>query len=966
MTISSRSEEQAQLGSSEGFEDELTGLYADIGQLDIADPGSGLRGRGDECGALDRLVADARAGHSGVLVLRGEAGAGKSALLEFVVGRAVDCRIARAAGVESEMELAFAGLHQLCGPMLDHLERLPGPQRDALGTAFGLSAGGAPDRFLVGLAVLSLLADVAEEQPLVCVVDDAQWLDQASAQALAFVARRLLAEPVALVFAARTGGPEQAPEQGPEQAPEQGPKQGLEGLPELPVRGLSDPDARAVLEAALRGPLDEAVRDRIVAESRGNPLALLELPRGLTPAELAGGFGLPGVKPLASLIEQGFVRRLEPLPAQTRRLLLTAAAEGAGDVTLLWRAAGRLGIGRDAVAAAQTAGLIESGPRIRFRHPLVRSAAYRSASAGDRRDVHAALAEVTDPVLDPDRRAWHRAHAAAGRDEAVAAELEQSASRAQARGGLAAAAAFLDRAAALTPEPPRRSARALAAAQAKHQAGAADAALGLLAMAEAGPLDELQRARADLLRGQIAFTSGRGGAAPALLLAAARRLEPLDAALARDTYLEAFSATMFAGQLAGDVGVREVARAARGVPSSPQPRNGDQLLDGRAVLFTDGYPAAVPISRRALQTFCREDVSATDGLRWLWLATLTAADLWDDESWHVLSTRHVRIARQAGALNDLPLALNSRVFVHLFAGELGAAASLVEELKSVREATGSNFAPYGALALAALSGQAGEVDELIGARMSEVVPSGDGLWLTVSRWASAVLGNGLGRYEQALAAARQVCEDPPQQFGFWVWSLAELVEAGVRCGQAGRASGALQQLAETARASGTDWALGMEARSRAQLSEGSTAENLYTEAIERLGRTRVRLDFARARLLYGEWLRREGRRVDAREQLRAAHQLLTAMGVEGFAERARRELAATGETVHKQRDAEPREELTAQETQIARLAGDGRTNPEIGAELFISPRTVEWHLHKVYPKLGISSRRQLHEALNSA
>jgi DNA-binding CsgD family transcriptional regulator/tetratricopeptide (TPR) repeat protein len=949
MTISSRPDEQAQRESSEAFEDALTGIYADIGRPDITDPAPGLRGRRGECAALDRLVADARAGRSGVLVLRGEAGAGKSALLEFVVARAPGCRVARAAGVESEMELAFAGLHQLCGPMLDHLDRLPAPQRDALGTAFGVSAGGAPDRFLVGLAVLSLLADVAEEQPLVCVVDDAQWLDQASAQTLAFVARRLLAEPIALIFAARTGGP----------------KHGLEGLPELPVRGLSDHDARALLGAALRGPLDEAVRDRIVAESRGNPLALLELPRGLTPAELAGGFGLPGVTPLASLIEQGFVRRLEPLPAQTRRLLLTAAAEPAGDVTLLWRAAGRLGIGRDAAAAAQTAGLIEAGPRVRFRHPLVRSAAYRSASAGDRRDVHAALAEVTDPVLDPDRRAWHRAHAAAGRDEAVAAELEQSASRAQARGGLAAAAAFLDRAAALTPERPRRSARALAAAQAKHQAGAADAALGLLAIAEAGPLDELRRARADLLRGQIAFTSGRGGAAPALLLAAARRLEPLDAAVARDTYLEAFSATMFVGQLAGDVGVREVARAARGAPPSPQARNGDRLLDGRAVLFTDGYTAAVPISRQALRAFCREDVSATDGLRWLWLATLTAADLWDDESWHVLSTRHVQIARQAGALSDLPLALASRVFVHLFAGELAAAASLVEEMKAVREATGSNFAPYGALALAALSGQGDEVDKLIAARMSEVVPRGDGLWVTVSRWACAVLGNGLGRYEQALAAARQVCEDPPQQFGFWVWSLAELVEAGVRCGQARHASEALQELADTARASGTDWALGMEARSRAQLSEGNAAENLYAEAIERLGRTRVRLDFARARLLYGEWLRRAGRRVDAREQLRAAHQLFTAMGVEGFAERARRELAATGETVHQQQDTETGDELTAQEMQIARLAGEGRTNPEIGAELFISPRTVEWHLRKVYPKLGISSRRQLHEALSS-
>jgi DNA-binding CsgD family transcriptional regulator len=909
-----------------------------------SDLGSGLRGRGGECGVLDRLVAGARVGRSGVLVVRGEAGAGKSALLEFVAGRAAGCRVVRAAGVESEMELAFAGLHQLCGPMLDHLDRLPGPQRDALGTAFGLSAGGAPDRFLVGLAVLSLLADVAEEQPLVCVVDDAQWLDQASAQALAFVARRLLAEPVALVFAARTGGPEQ----------------GLEGLPELPVRGLSDADARAVLGAALRGPLDEAVRDRIVAESRGNPLALLELPRGLTPAELAGGFGLPGVMPLASVIEQGFVRRLEPLPAQTRRLLLTAAAEPAGDVTLLWRAAGRLQIGPDAAAAAQTAGLIEIGARVRFRHPLVRSAAYRSASVRDRQEVHAALAEVTDPVLDPDRRAWHRAHAAAGPDEAVAAELEQSASRAQARGGLAAMAAFLDRAAELTLDPARRAQRALAAAQAMHQAGASDAALGLLAVAEAGPLDELQRARGDLLRGQIALALRRGNEAPSLLLAAARRLEPLDPVLARDTYLDAFSAALIYGRLSSAVG--EVARAAHVTPRLSTPlRTPDLLLDGLSVLFTEGPAAGVPMLRQALSTFRGRDISAEEELRWLWLAGRVAWALWDDDAWNALVSRLVQLARETGALGQLPLALNSRVFVHLVCGELSTAASLVEEAETVKAVVGSNFLPYGALGLAAISGRERETGELIETVLNEVVSRGEGIGVTVTQWATAVLGNGLGRYEQALAAAEQACEYP-QELGFCTWSLVELIEAAVRSGQAERASGALQQLAETTRASGTDWALGMEARSRALLSQGDAAESLYREAIDRLGRTQVRVELARARLLYGEWLRRASRRVDAREQLRAAHQMLTAIGAEAFTERARRELQATGQTVRKQ-TVETREELTAQEAQIARLAGEGRTNPEIGAELFLSPRTVEWHLRKVYPKLGISSRVGLREAL---
>jgi DNA-binding CsgD family transcriptional regulator len=907
-----------------------------------------LWGRRSECEALDRLLEAVRAGEGRVLVLRGEPGVGKTALLQYVVGQASGCRVARAVGVQSEMELAFAGLHQLCAPMLDRLERLPGPQRDALGTAFGLSAGTAPDRFLVGLAVLSLLSEVAEERPLVCLVDDAQWLDRASAQALAFVARRLLAESVALVFAAR----------------ESGEKHELTGLPELVVEGLRDADARALLSSVISGPLDERVRDRIVAETRGNPLALLELPRGLTPAELAGGFGLPDALALSGRIEESFRRRLAPLPPDTRRLLLVAAAEPVGEPALVWRAAERLGIRSEAAAPATAAGLLEFGARVRFRHPLVRSAVYRAASPNERRGVHRALADATDPEVDPDRRAWHLAHATSGPDDEVAAELERSAGRAQARGGLAAAAAFLEQAAGLTRSPARRGERALAAAQAKHQAGAFDAALGLLATAEAGPLDEIQRARVDLLRGQIAFASNRGGDAAPLLLKAAKQLEPLDVTLARETYLDALSAAMFAGRLAPGPGVLEVAeaaRAARRAGSSPQaPRAPDLLLDGLALLITEGYPAGTPMLKRALSAFGSEDISREEGLRWLWLACRTALDLWDDESWYVLSTRQVQLARDAGALAVLPIALESHVGVHLHAGELAAAAALVEEVGAVTEATGSRLAPYGAMLLAAWRGRKAEFSELMEATTKEVVPRGEGMGLAVMRWASALLYNGLGEYEDALAAAQEASAYPHDS----TWVLHELIEAAVRSGKVERAADVVQRLSEMTRASGTEWALGIEARSRALLSEGEAAESLHGEAIDWLGRTRVPVELARAHLLYGEWLRRERRRLDAREQLRTAHEMFTAMGMEAFARRAARELLATGETARR-RSVETRGELTAQESQIARLARDGLSNPEIGARLFISPRTVEYHLGKVFGKLDISSRNQLDRVLSS-
>src|SRR3954466_4412773 len=851
-----------------------------------------LLGRRSECETLDRLVATVRAGQSAVLVVRGEAGVGKSALLAYLIERASGCRIARAVGVESEMELPFAGLHQLCGPMLGRLDRLPAPPRDARATALGVSAGEPPDRFLVGLAVLSLLSEVAEDGPLVCAIDDAQWQDRASAQTFAFVARRLLAEAVGVVFVVR----------------EPSPTQDLAGLPELVVDGLNEGDSSALLHAAIPGRLDERVTDRIVAEAHGNPLALLELPRGLTSAELAGGVAFPEVMPLASRIEQSFVRQLESLPSETRRLLLTAAAEPVGDVTLLWRAAGRLEVGIAAAGPAQAEGLIELGARVRFRHPLLRSAAYRAATVSDRRDVHRALAEATDPDTDPDRRAWHRAQAAAGPDEAVADELERSADRAQARGGAAAAAAFLARAAELTPDPAGRGRRALAAAQAKFDAAASDAALELLAIAELAPLDELQRARLERLRAEIAFARTRGSDSPALLLHAARRLESLDVGLARETHLEAMAAAMFAGRLGDHPGVRDAAEAALTAPAAPQPpRAIDLLLDGLATRFTDGYFAGVPPLRKALDAFRRVEGMPARDARWLWLACRIAQDLWDDELWAVLATRGVHVARETGALGVLPIAATYRASLHVHGGDFDAASSLIAEADSITRATGMAPLKYASLMLAAWRGNEADCLALIESGRLEATARGEGMGLGVIEWATALLSNGRGRHREALAAAQGGCEH--DDVGLYAWSLVEMIEAGVRCGATDAASAALDRLGARTRAIGTDWALGIEACSRALLSAGPDAEPHYREAVERLARSRGVVHLARPPLLYGELLRRENRRVDAREQLRAAHDQLSRIGAEAFAERARGELLATGETAPR-RTAETRDVLT--------------------------------------------------------
>jgi DNA-binding CsgD family transcriptional regulator len=900
-------------------------------------------GRRGECEVLDRLLASVRAGQSRVLVVRGEAGIGKTALLGYLLEHASGCRVVRAAGAEPEMELAFAGLHQLCAPFLDRIERLPDPQRSALGTALGLRDGDAPDRFAVGLAVLSLLADVAREQPLVCIVDDAQWLDRASAQALAFVARHLVTGPVAVVFAARPSGAERD----------------LAGLAELVVSGLADGDAQALLESVIAGPLDEQVRDRIVAESRGNPLALLQLAQAVTPGELAGGIGLPGVTAMPGRIEEDFRGQLLPLPAETRRLLLVAAAEPAGDPLLLWRAADRLGVPASAAAPAVATGLIEFGRHIRFCHPLARSAVYRAASPQERHDVHRALAEATDPGPDPDRRAWHRARAATGLDEDVAAELEASAGRARARGGLAAVAAFHERAAELTPDRSRRALRALAAAQAKQQAGAPDAALRLLAMAEAGPLDELGHAHTELLRAQLAADQDRGGDAPQLLLKAASRLEPLHAGLAREAYRDAFSAVRAAGRLAVRGQLLEVAEAVRAAPRTPGDR--DLLLDGLAGLIAEGNAAGTPRLRRALAAFRDGDLD-DEGFRWLPLACSVSRDVWDDESWYALSARLIEHARQDGALAVLPAALLMGVPIRLLAGELATAASMAQEAEAAGRATAHPMGPYGRMVLSAWRGQETEAVQLTATAMREIVARGEGQWLTAAHWVTAVLGNGLGRYDEALAAAEQGSRRYPDEPGLAAASMAELIEAAARTGRPERAADAIRRLSELTTIAGGDWALGIRARSRALLSDGEPAECLYREAIDRLGRTRIRVELARAHLVFGEWLRRQNRRLDARDQLRTAYEMLTAMGIDGFAERARRELQATGETVRKRTD-ETASQLTGQEARIARLAGEGHTNPEIGAQLFLSPRTVEYHLHKIFRKLGIGSRRELRRAL---
>lgn len=902
-------------------------------------PVAGLIGRRDECAVLDQLVDAVAGGASRALMIRGEAGVGKTALLDYAAARAAELQIARIVGIQSEMELAFAGIHQLCLPLLPRLGHLPVPQRDALEVALGMATGSSPDRFLVGLAVLNLLADAAADRPLLCLVDDEQWLDRSSAQVLAFVARRLGSESVGMIFAARE------------------PSDAAAGVPALVVRGLRGADARALLDSALSAPLDPRVRDQILAETDGNPLALLELPRTLTRDALAGVFGLPGGSGVATDIEHAFGVRIGELPEPTRDLLLIAAAEPTGDAPLVWRAAARLGIGSDAAAPAVEAELASFDTRVTFQHPLVRSVVYRAAALDDRRRAHRALAAATDAEVDPDRRAWHLAHAAAGPDAAAAAELESSAARARSRGGACAAAAFLERATALTVDPVLRNDRALAAAAAKAEAGAFESAQDLLAMVEATSLSDLQQAQVDVLRARLAFVTSHGSDAPPLLLKAARRLGGIDPDRARAVYLDAMLAAMFAGRLATGANLVEVAAAARSAPErSGAAEVSDLLLDWLTAHYGRGYVAARSALGDVLSAF---DGEADDlPLNRMLLASTAAHYAWDDVRLDAFTAHHVERARATGALSEVPIALNSRAIALLFFGDLDGAAGAVDEIRAADDATGALLAPYAELGLAAMRGDLARAESLVDATVAAVTERGEGNGLTVAWWAEAVLHNGFGSARKALEAASRAAAFPPE-LASANWALIELVEAATRCGAVETAAEAAADLAELTTSSGTDWALGLAARARALVSGPAESETWYRESIERLENTRARAELARSRLVYGEWLRRERRRTAARSELRTAHEMFSAMGMSAFAARAQRELAAAGDRIRETVIAAVDHRLTAQEAHIARLARDGLSNPEIGARLFISARTVQYHLGKVFTKLGITSRSQL-------
>jgi hypothetical protein len=883
----------------------------------MAAPGTpAFRGRARERQALDGLLDRVRGGESAVLVIRGEAGIGKTALMRYCARQAAGCQLARIDGVESERELPLAALHQLCAPMLRSLDTLPKPQQRALRVAFGLAAEPAPDRFVLGLAVLSLLAERAAERPLVCLVDDAQWLDEVSSQVLGFVGRRLQAEPLGLLLAVREAAADERL---------------LPGLPTLTLKGLTDQDAQALLTAAVPGHLDKRVRARIVAETGGNPLGLLELAKGMAEAELAGGFAGPRQASLPGQLQDHYLHRVRVLPGPAQQLMLLAAADPTGDATLLWRAAQTLGLGPDAAAAAQAKQLLDIGSQVRFRHPLVRSAAYVAGSPEDRRAAHLALAAATDAQADPERRVWHLAAAATGPDDEVAAALEQAAAKIQARAGLAASAAFLQRSVTLTAEPRRRADRALAAALANQHAGAFDIALGLLAQAEAHAVDDLQRARVEMLRGQVEWASVTGREAPVLLMQAAKRLESLDARLARETYLYAWLASALAGPFAGPGGLLlEVSRAAQAAPRPARSqRPGDLLLDGLTMMIVQGRAAAEPAMRRVVAAFLGDQVSDEDRLKWGVLAQVASMYVWDFDSWAALSTRDVEFARASGALAPLNIALNARGMAVTLCGDFETATSLAAEKDVVAEMTGIRLAATCDLLLAGYRGRPAEAAPLFAAATVDAQARGEGFALQNANWSEAVLNNGLGRYAEALAAAEPATGESCLPY-ITQWILPELIEAAVRTRRVDLASEALGRLSAMTIIEGSDWAKGLEARSRALVSEGREAEQCYGEAVERLGRTPLRLELARAHLLFGEWLRRENRRNDARHQLHAAHSLFTAIGAVAFAERARSELLATGEKVRK-REVDTYSQLTSQEEHIVRLARDGRTNREIAA-----------------------------------
>ena len=904
---------------------------------------SGLVGRQHEQQQLAELCDRARAGESGILVIHGEAGIGKTALLADLLAKAEGLRTIRISGAESEIELAYAGIQQLCGPILAHINQLPDPQKNALRVALGLRDGVAPDRLLVSLAVLTLLGDAGAERPTICIIDDAQWVDRASLQALAFAARRLLADPVVMIFAVRAPGADHD----------------LTGLPELNLSRLSHTHASALLSDVMPGQLNETIRENILAEADGNPLALLELRHAIAPAVLAGGYGLTAAKSVAGRIEREYDQRLNELPATTRTLLLIAAAEPTGDPTWLWSAAARLHIDAEASVAAERSGLITVETRFRFRHPLVRSVVYRSASVSQRRQAHAALAEVMAGPSAEEYRAWHRAHAASGPDETVAVELVQSAERARRRGGAAAAAAFLAYAVELTPDPARRGERALDAALSKLDAGDPEAAAGLLA-AVSGTDNELLSARGDLLQAKIAFAAQRGRDAPPLLLAAAERLRPLDATLARDTYLDALIAAMIVGRLyaSDQVSAAAIAAAARQAPPPSGPaRAADLFLDGLILRLTEGHAAAAPLLQRAISQYLEEDEAGVADPRSHDITLRALLDLFDQDTYSSLNARQVELLRAAGELTVLPAALTTYAGERVTGGDFPYAANLLEQSDAISTATGAP--PHRSIRtyLAACRGQEELGKDLARSTIQDATARGEGSEIAVVLFSLAILHNGLGQYDEALAACTSALEY--DDVGMYGHVLNEMVEAAARSGKTSAAEAAAAQLIERAETTGTATALGYAARSKALTTIGPAAENEYRIAISELERSPLTVMTARTHLIFGEWLRRANRRTEARAELRIAHEMFLGMGADGFAERTRRELHAAGEPLPKARGDTTSSALTTQESYIARLAGDGYSNSEIASHLFISPRTVEWHLSKIFAKLGVASRREL-------
>lgn len=908
-----------------------------------------MLGRERERAALDELLVALRAGVSRICVIRGEAGIGKSMLLEHVAAGVTDVTVSRAQGIEADMELAYASLHQLCVPFLGAVDALPDPQRDALRVAFGMAAGDPPDRFLVGLAVLTLITRASEARPVLLLVDDAQWLDQVSLQTLEFVARRLLAEAVSMVLTVRD----------PEGAAV------LEGLPALALAGLDGRSAGALLDSVVGGILEPRVRERLVAETHGNPLALLELARGRSATELGFGLDASDGRAVPSRVEDDYARRVRLLPEPTRTLLLVAAADPVGDARLLVRACEILGVVPDPKPAAE-AGLIALAEPLRFRHPLVRSAVMREADAQQLRAVHRALAEATDAVTDPDRRAWHAARAATAPDEEVAGALVAAAHRARQRGGVAAEAALLERAVDLTPDAGARGRRALAAAEAHLAAGAADDAAGLATTAALCPLSALDQARLTRLRAQVLFALRRSEEAVPLLLDSAAQLASVRSPLARETYLEAIGTIVFSGRRQGAYGARAAAVAARssGAPPSSSAA-ADQLLDGLAAILADGRARGIPMLRRALPGLLTEELPDRDAtMRWLRIAQVAqevyAHELWDFDAWDRLAERMVRLSREMGALSTLPLALMFAGGADFHRGDTARALSRIEEGLSISRSTGNAPFTYASLVVTAWRGDEAATSAALAAAHRSATEEGEVSLIGVSGHARAVLYNGLGRHELALAGAREGIEH--DGFNFTGWTLAEHVEAAVRCGRRDDAIDSLDRLTERAAAAGSDWALGILARCRAMLDDDA-ADALFEEALTRLARAGIVIQVARTHLLYGEWLTSVGRRAGATDRLRQALEMLDACQIRAFAERARAGLTATGERAAPRRTNAAGTELTPQEAQIAALAAAGRTNPEIGAELFLSPHTVEWHLRKVYAKLGVRSRRQLPEAL---